>query len=128
VTAPALAPYAAAARRDWTSALAALAAGLAVFGFVFATEITAAVATWERSAAYNHCWLVLPIAVWLAWQRRERLVGLRPVPMPLAAVAASAPAVRGWWPSASASWRGGNWRRWPSCRRWSSPCSAGVFA
>jgi hypothetical protein len=36
-----------------------LALGLAVLGFIFVEEVTAAVRTWDRSTAYNHCWLVL---------------------------------------------------------------------
>lgn len=90
MTATVLAPYTAATRRDWIWALTAFAVGLAVWGFVFAREIAAAVAIWDASATYNHCWLVLPIAIWLGWQRRDRLAGLRPEPLPAAALVALA--------------------------------------
>ncbi|MDA8050913.1 MAG: exosortase [Rhodospirillales bacterium] len=50
-----------------------LAAGLLVLGFVFHAEIGAAINVWLHSTAYNHCFLILPMAAWLAWQRRERL-------------------------------------------------------
>ena len=39
------------------------------------------------STAYNHCFLIIPIAVYLAWDRRGTLRGLVPVPMPLVAAA-----------------------------------------
>ena len=65
---------------SWPAALAALALTLVVLGFAFTTEITAALDTWESSTAYNHCWLVLPVALWLAWARRDRLRGLQPEP------------------------------------------------
>ena len=64
----------------WAVPLAALAVALLAWGVLFAGEIVAAVAVWDNSTAYNHCWLILPIALWLGWQRRARLVGLVPRP------------------------------------------------
>ncbi|MCG7363713.1 exosortase [Roseomonas sp. ACRSG] len=83
-------PAAVPAARDttWPVALAVLGLGLLALGWTFAEEAVAAVTTWDNSTAYNHCWLVLPVAGWLAWQRRHRLAGLQPQPMPLAALAA----------------------------------------
>lgn len=72
----------------WTSALLVLGVALCLLGFLFRQEGLAAIATWDRSTAYNHCWLVLPIAGWLAWTRRSRLTGLRPEPAPLLALPA----------------------------------------
>ncbi len=64
----------------WRPALGALgAAGLVILA-MFGTEVAAAVRTWDASTAYNHCWLVLPIAGWLAWGRRDRLAGATPEP------------------------------------------------
>ncbi|HEY8611954.1 MAG TPA: exosortase A [Roseomonas sp.] len=71
---------AASRRADWGIALAVIGVGLAILGLLFRTEVAAAVRTWENSTAYNHCWLVLPIAAWLAWVRRDRLASLRPEP------------------------------------------------
>jgi exosortase A len=83
-------PAAVPAGRDtaWPAALTILGLGLLALGWAFAEEAVAAVKTWESSTAYNHCWLMLPVAVWLAWQRRHRLATLQPEPMPLAALAA----------------------------------------
>lgn len=70
----------------WRGALLALGLGLALLGWLFAAEAGAAVRVWNTSTAYNHCWLVGPIAAWLAWQRRHRLAGLAPAPLPAAAL------------------------------------------
>jgi exosortase A len=66
--------------------LAALA-GLACLGLLFHAEIAAAVGVWQDSTAYSHCFLVLPIALWLAWDRRDAARGLRPQPVALPALA-----------------------------------------
>ena len=55
-------PHGAAA---WRGAGALLLAGLLLLGLLFRAEILAAVTVWDESTAYNHCWLVLPIAGWL---------------------------------------------------------------
>jgi exosortase A len=55
---------------------------------LFWTEIDSAVTVWSTSTAYNHCFLVLPIAVWLAWERRARLADLTIRPLPWAALLA----------------------------------------
>ena len=44
----------------------------------FSAEAAAAVRVWNASTAYNHCWLVMPIAAWLAWIRRHRLAMITP--------------------------------------------------
>lgn len=64
-----------------------LAAGLLVLGVVFHREISAAVGVWMSSTAYNHCFLVLPIAIYLVWDRRESLRGLVATPVPAVALA-----------------------------------------
>lgn len=77
----------------WGQALIALAIGLAGLGAVFFREGAAAIGVWEASTAYNHCWLVLPVAGWLAWSRRDRLAGLGPRPEPWLALLALPPAL-----------------------------------
>ncbi|WP_270938827.1 exosortase A, partial [Falsiroseomonas oryzae] len=74
------------ASAGWRPTLILLALGVAGLGYLFADEVAAAVRIWDSSAAYNHCWLVLPIAIWLAWQRRDRLRGMQPRPAPLFAL------------------------------------------
>ena len=51
------------------SALPTLALGSVVWLVLFQTEVFHAVELWNSSTAYNHCWFVLPIAAYLAWDR-----------------------------------------------------------
>lgn len=77
----------------WWAALGWLGLGLAALGLAFQAEAAAAIRTWSSSATYNHGWLILPIALWLAWSRRDRLAGLRPEPAPWLALLALPPAL-----------------------------------
>ena len=61
-----------------------LAVGLSALALLFHAEIAAAVKTWIDSTAYNHCFLVIPIAVYLIWDRRALLHGLHAAPLPIA--------------------------------------------
>lgn len=80
----------------WGPTLAVLALSLAVlFGVFFLEEASAAIRVWDSSTAYNHCWLVLPVALWLAANRRDRLAGLAPAPWPAAALL-GLPAAAAW--------------------------------
>ena len=47
--------------------------------------------TWEKSSAYGHCYLVIPIAVWMAWRESSALayVPLRPFWLGLVVIAAT---------------------------------------
>ncbi|MDE2515315.1 MAG: exosortase [Rhodospirillales bacterium] len=65
-----------------TGVLAILAAGLVLLLVLFHAEAVAAVRVWIESTAYNHGFLVIPIALWLAWDRRARLAAcpIRPAP------------------------------------------------
>ena len=53
--------------------LAALALGAVLLAGLFFQEIRAAVTTWNTSTAYGHCYLVLPMALYLIWDRRAVL-------------------------------------------------------
>jgi exosortase A len=70
--------------RPVRTALPVLAVALLCFGFLFEDEVRAAVRVWIDSRTYNHCFLILPIAAWLAWDRRyaARAVGIVPTPWP----------------------------------------------
>ena len=77
-------PVPPASRTAWLAALRpvlpAAALGLAGWAALFHAEIVAAVHVWLDSTAYSHCLFVLPIALWLAWDRRHAARGLRPRP------------------------------------------------
>ena len=72
----------------WRGAAVGLAVGLVFLGLLFHQEVVAAVQTWIDSTAYNHCFLIIPIAAYLAWDRRDTLRALAPTPLPWIALAA----------------------------------------
>jgi exosortase A len=67
----------------WRAVGPALGVAAVALAVLFAEEIGAAAHVWNTSTAYGHCWLVLPIAIWLLYERRGQ-----------AEAVASAPA---WW-------------------------------
>jgi exosortase A len=69
---------------EWRRVGLALGVGVLLLGALFNKEVVAAVQTWDASTAYNHCFLVIPIALYLLWDRRFDLVGIAPRPMPAA--------------------------------------------
>ncbi len=69
---------------EWRRVALALVTGVLALGLLFNKEIVAAVQTWDASTAYNHCFLIIPIALYLIWDRRFDLVGIPPRPFPLA--------------------------------------------
>lgn len=82
-------------RSAYAPTLSALTLGLVALGALFHAEAAAAVQVWIESTAYGHCFLVLPMALYLAWDRRASLVGVPLRPMPLAALLA-VPAAAVW--------------------------------
>src|SRR5712691_10053508 len=68
----------------WLVALASLAVvSIALLGFYWSAAANA-VAVWYNSRAYNHGFLILPIVLYLIFERRRNLEGLAPAPWPLA--------------------------------------------
>ena len=61
--------------------------GLIALGLLFHTEVVAAVTVWQDSTAYNHCFLVIPIVLYLIWDRRDTLRDASARPYPLAILA-----------------------------------------
>jgi hypothetical protein len=59
-----------------------------LLGILFHAEVIAAVGVWIDSTAYNHCFLIIPIVIFLIWDRRSTLAGLAAEPLPLAALLA----------------------------------------
>lgn len=72
------------ARRRWVFACAAMAAGLAALVAAFYPVVATMAGTWYVSSTYNHGFLILPIALYMAWQRRPRILALAPRPTLLA--------------------------------------------
>jgi len=65
-------------RRTWTASAFALAAFVLLFGLLFWQEVAGAYRVWVASRAYNHAFLVLPIAGYMIWSRRAWLAGVTP--------------------------------------------------
>ena len=64
----------------WRPALTLIGIASLVFGVAFRQEITGAVRVWIDSTAYNHCFLVLPLAGFLLWERRSVISSVSPRP------------------------------------------------
>lgn len=63
-----------------TAAVAAVIVLALAFGFLFREAVMGAVGVWYDSRTFNHCFLVLPISLYLIWDRRAELVNLVPRP------------------------------------------------
>jgi exosortase A len=61
--------------------LPAIGIGAIVLGLVFHPEAAAAMRVWDQSTAYGHCWLVLPIALWLLWERHAQINAVPAAPL-----------------------------------------------
>jgi len=62
----------------WLTAGAALVVAALALCLLFSAEARGAYEVWVGSTAYSHCFLVLPVALYLAWTRRDALERLVP--------------------------------------------------
>ena len=67
-------------RQSWRLLAAAFGLGALALGYLFWQEIDGAYRVWIGSTAYSHCFLVLPVALYLVWERRGVLSGAVPAP------------------------------------------------
>ncbi len=63
-------------RRRQLLSLGLLLVGIAVLTGLAWQSVTDMVTIWLRDSAYNHGLFILPIAAYMAWERRQRLAGL----------------------------------------------------
>jgi len=66
-------------QRQSKARLCALAAAILVFGLAYAPNFRELITIWNDDPNYSHGFLVIPIAVWILWQR---LAGAKPEPSP----------------------------------------------
>lgn len=71
-------------RQPWAAASTCLAFAALALGLVFHAEVVGAVRVWYESDAYNHGFLLVPVAAYLAWQRRGMALAQTPRPEPRA--------------------------------------------
>lgn len=57
-----------------------LAVGLLALLATFGETVAGAVSIWWNISTYNHCFLILPISLFLVWDRRQRTAALTPQP------------------------------------------------
>ena len=74
--------------RSLHAPLLVVTAGLVALGFTFSPEAMAAYRVWIDSTAYSHCFFVVPIALYLAWERRATILAAPVVPLRWASLAA----------------------------------------
>jgi exosortase A len=67
-------------RLTWRFALLGLILVLAAFSVAYAGTLEALVATWRGSDTYAHGFLILPISLWLIWEKRAGLQEASPRP------------------------------------------------
>ncbi len=67
-------------QREWRNALVAMAALMAWATFLYWDTAAGMVSIWARSETFTHGFLVLPIVLWLVWQKREVIAALSPSP------------------------------------------------
>ena len=68
------------AKQAWLAAAICLALAAIALCWLFSREAGGALRVWMKSTAYNHCFLILPVAAYLAWTRRGALRRLSPQP------------------------------------------------
>ena len=66
----------------WVAAIASLAIIGAALIALYWNEVVGAVSVWSGSTAYNHGFLIIPIAGYLIWERRATLWESVPQPLP----------------------------------------------
>lgn len=83
-------PAPARAASPWRTAFGAWLALVLVLLAAYRETALTMVGIWYRSETFAHCFLVLPITLWLVWRRRADLAALTPRPEPawLPAIAA----------------------------------------
>jgi exosortase A len=64
----------------WVPALVLLALVLAAIGVVFYDTAESIVAIWQRSDTFAHGYLIIPISLWLVWEKRSGLRTMAPQP------------------------------------------------
>ncbi len=66
------------ADRGWVGHLAMLILAACTVIILFVRDVIDMIAIWWHASTYNHCILILPIALWLVMQRKDEVAHFRP--------------------------------------------------
>lgn len=69
-----------AAGSAWPRSLALLGLVAVWLGYLYRETAMAMFVIWMRSETFQHCFVIVPISVWLVWRKRARLAQIVPVP------------------------------------------------
>ena len=67
-------------KRLWMAAVGMLFLLLSAVFFLYRSTFVSMIEIWERSETFTHCFLVLPIVLWLVWGKRSEVLSLHPSP------------------------------------------------
>lgn len=67
-------------RQAWKAYGVVWAVALAVTAFIMRDALSIMAHTWWVSATFNHVLLILPVFLWLVWQRKDALLEIPPTP------------------------------------------------
>lgn len=67
----------------WPLALGSVMGAMALVIGLYYSTFASMVAIWSNSATFTHAYLVVPISLWLVWQRRQVLRAIAPLPQPM---------------------------------------------
>lgn len=74
------------AEKAWLRHGVALAGLLLLTLIAFRSSVMAALTVWEVSPTYSHCFLIIPIVLWLIWEKRPVLERISPTLYPPALI------------------------------------------
>ena len=66
--------------RVWRHAFVAVTAYFLWIAFLYRDAALGMVEIWSRSETFTHCFLILPITLWLIWRKRAQLATMLPEP------------------------------------------------
>lgn len=69
-------------RQAWTLATATVVVVFAFMGWLFFDAVSGAIRVWNRSETFTHCYLILPVSLYLLWENRAALARVAPKPVP----------------------------------------------
>ncbi|HKX65290.1 MAG TPA: exosortase A [Rhizomicrobium sp.] len=72
--------------KAWIRHTLALAALLCLTLIAFRSSVSAALTVWWVSPTYSHCFLIIPIVLWLIWEKRPALESVSPTLTPQALI------------------------------------------